>query len=222
MNERPLSEKESLDLITTMINKAKDAYYDTGISGIMWGTVIAVCSLVQLSQIHFNYKLPFDIYILTLLAIMPQIYFSRKKKRERTVKTYEDALMHYLWVGFGITLGLLIITINVVFRVWNPVFDEYKVLTGHAPAFRFYEFTPALFLILYGMPTFVTGAACKVRSMLLGGIICWICCVITLFTTIKIDLLLTALSAICAWLIPGLLLESDYRKAKQRLKQLDV
>ena len=77
-----LSEKESLALIAKMINKAKDAYHDTGIGAIMWGAVISFCSLVRLAEIQFGFQLPFDIYLLTIVAIVPQIFISiRQKKR---------------------------------------------------------------------------------------------------------------------------------------------
>ena len=61
--EKKLSKEESLALITQMINKAKSSYHDAGIGTMMWGAVIAVCSLMKLSEVQFNYKLPFDIYI---------------------------------------------------------------------------------------------------------------------------------------------------------------
>jgi hypothetical protein len=99
--EKQLSEKESLDLITQMINKAKDSYHDTGIGAIMWGTIIAVCSLVKLSEIQFGYRLPFDIYLLTLVAVIPQIFITIKEKKERKVKSYDDIYLDYLWLGFG-------------------------------------------------------------------------------------------------------------------------
>ena len=85
--EKTLTEKESLDLITQMINKAKDACHDTGIAAIMWGAVITICSLVRLSELHFEYRLPFDIYLLTIVAVIPQIYFTVKEKRQRKVKS---------------------------------------------------------------------------------------------------------------------------------------
>ena len=50
LQEKQLNEKESLELIATMINKAKDSYYDTGIGCIMWGAVIAICSIVKFSR----------------------------------------------------------------------------------------------------------------------------------------------------------------------------
>jgi hypothetical protein len=86
----------------------------------------------------------------------------------------------------------------------------------------FREYVAPLFLLLYGMPTFITGAACKFRPMFWGGIFCWICCVITVFSTIKYDLLLTAASAIVAWLIPGILMEREYRRYIKEQAALNV
>jgi hypothetical protein len=220
--EKQLTEKESLDLITMMINKAKDSYHDTGIGAMMWGTIIAVCSLVKLSEIHFNFIMPFDIYWLTILAIVPQIFITIREKKERKVKSYDEIYMDYLWLAFGISIFLLIFITNAVFHVWEPVAIEYNKLAGHRSVFRFSEFIAPLFLLLYGIPTFVTGAACKFKPMLWGGLLCWVCCIITIYTSIKIDLLLTAFSAIFAWLIPGIIMEKDYRKAKKGLAQANV
>jgi hypothetical protein len=217
-----LSPEQSLKVISEMINKARNAFYDSGISSIMWGAIIAFCSLEKLAEIQFNYRLPFDIYWLTIVAILPQVIISVREKRQRKVTSYDDVYMEYIWLGFGISIALMIVLINVISSSWSPVSEEYIKLTGQDPSFRFYEFITPLFLILYGLPTFITGAACKFYPMLWGGILCWVCCIITLFTNIKIDLLLTAVSAIGAWLIPGLILERVYRKAKKQLVQSDV
>ena len=220
--EKKLTEQESLNLITMMINKAKESYHDTGIGAIMWGTVIAVCSLVRLSEIQFGYKLPFDVYLLTLVAIIPQLFITIKEKRERKIKTYDDAYMSYLWLGFGISIFLLIHISNNIFAEWGSWADEYRNITGKQAPFRFYEYVSPLFLMLYGMPTFVTGAACKFKPMLWGGIFCWICSIITVYTPGKIDLLLTAASAILAWLIPGVIMEKEYRLYKREQAKLNV
>ena len=220
--EKQLTEKESLELITQMISKAKESYHDTGIGAMMWGAVIALCSLIKLSEIHFDYHLPFDIYLLTLAAIIPQVFITIKEKRERKIKSYDDAYMDYIWLGFGICIFLLIHIINLVFNAWEPVSAEYKALAGHSASFHFSEFISPLFLMLYGLPTFITGAACRFRPMLWGGIFCWICCVIAVYTTIKIDLLLTALSAIVAWFIPGIIMEKEYRIYKKEQALLNV
>lgn len=216
--EKQLSEKESLALITQMINKAKDSCHDTGIAAIMWGALIAICALVKLTELHFGYRLPFDIYLLTVVAVIPQIFISIKSKKERKVKTYDDAFMDSLWLGFGITIFLMILITNVLFNAM----EGYKDPAGHSAVITMYEFISPLFLLLYGMPTFVTGVSMKFKPMIFGGILCWVCCIITIFTPVKIDLLLTAFSAVFAWLIPGIIMEKDYRKAKRGLAAANV
>jgi hypothetical protein len=220
--EKILTEKESLALITQMINKAKDSFYDTGLSSILWGCVIAFCSLERLAEIQFGYNLPFSIYWLTLVAIIPQIFISIKENKEKKAKSYDGALIGNLWFAFGISILLMMFVVNSVFAAWKPVLNEYQQLAAHPSAFRFSEFVLPFFLILYGIPTFVTGIACRFKPMIMGGILCWVCCVIAIYTTIKIDLLLTAFSAVCAWLIPGIIIRGEYRKAKQELKQVNV
>ena len=205
-----------------MISKAKDACHDTGMAAMMWGTVIAVCSLVRLSELHFGYKLPFDIYLLTIVAVIPQIWFTIKEKRKRKVKTYDDGFMDSLWIAFGICIFLMIYITNSMYSQWDPAADAYRKITGDAYPFRLYEFSSSLFLLLYGLPTFVTGVSMKFKPMLWGGLLCWVCCLITIYTSIKIDLILVALSSVFAWLVPGIIMEKDYRKAKRELAQANV
>lgn len=220
--EKQMSEQESLDLIARMINKAKDACHDTGIAAIMWGAVIAICSLVRLSELEFDFKLPFDIYWLTFVALIPQIYFTIREKKQRKVKAYGDEFYDYLWIAFGICIFLMIYVTSHMFNEWRVVAVEYKQLTGHSSGFRMYEYSSSLFLLLYGMPTFVTGVSMKFKPMLWGGLICWACCLIALYTPVKADLAMIAVSAVLAWLIPGIIMEKDYRKAKKALAAADV
>jgi uncharacterized protein with PQ loop repeat len=216
--EKQLTEKESLALITQMINKAKDSCHDTGITAIMWGAVIAVCALVKLSELQFGYQLPFDIYLLTLVAVIPQVFISIREKKKRKVKTYDDVFMDFLWLGFGITIFLMIFITNYL----SHQLEGYTNPAGHGAVNALYEYISPLFLLLYGLPTFVSGVSMKFKPMIFGGILCWVSCIIAIYTSIKIDLLLTAFSAVFAWLVPGIIMEKDYRKAKRGLAEANV
>ncbi len=213
--EKALSEQESLDLITRMIAQAKQSYYDTGLSAMLWGIVIAVCSLVRLSELQFHYELPVDIYWLTVVAIIPQVMISMKEKKLRPVKTYDDVYMDYVWFAFAISIVLLIVVVNVMYGKWSEA-------TGSTNGFQLYEYLASFYLLLYGIPTFITGAACRFRPMLWGGLLCWASCIVAAFTPIKIDLLLTAASALAAWFYPGILMQRDFRKAQRELAKNNV
>lgn len=215
MNEKELSHEQSLALINSMISKAKNSFHSTGVGAMMWGIVIAICSLVKLAEIQYDLKLPFDIYLLAFVALIPQIILNIKEKKSRKASSYYDDIIGPTWTGFGICIFLLVLIINMLYKEYGPIYQEYVKLAGHKPAFNFHEYIMPLFLMLYGLPTFITGMGCRFKPMLIGGIICWISCIIAVFTDYRIDMLLTAFSAIVAWFIPGLLMEKEYRKYKR-------
>jgi heme exporter protein D len=221
-DEKQLTEKESLDLIARMISRAKDSYNSTGISAMMWGIVVAVCALVQLAELHYGFRLPFNIYLLTFAAIIPQIFISIKEKKEQRAKSYDDAYMSYIWLAFGISIFLMIVISRAVVNIWGPVIGDFDKNILRNSTRQFYEYISSFYLLLYGIPTFITGAACRFKPMLWGGILCWLFCIVTVFTNYKIDLLLIAFAAIVAWFIPGVIMQKDYTKAKREMAQSDV
>jgi hypothetical protein len=219
-NER-LKPEESLALITQMIGRAKNAYKDSGISSMMWGLVIAICSLVRFVELSLGSRLPFDIFLLTFIAIIPQIFIGLREKKMRQARTYEDTVMSYVWWGFGICVFLTSFTLNMIWSKYAPLLDGWKQ-AGNGIPFKLYDYQLSFFLIIYGLPTFITGGVMKFRPMLYGGILCWVCCIVSLFTPVKTDLLLTALAALCAWFIPGVIMQVHHRKAKHLMAQQDV
>jgi hypothetical protein len=204
-------EKESLKLITDMINKTKQSFHETGFGPIMWGSVITICSLITFCSIQFDFVLPFDVWLLTLVALIPQVIYSIMESKRKTVKTYNDIAMDFTWIAFGISIGVLSFTINTIAYDLKNTIPNYMEIRG---SFRFLNHTTALHLMVYAIPTFITGGVMKFKPMLYGGILCWVFAMISNFTNTKIDMLLMATGVICAWLIPGLILNARYRKAK--------
>lgn len=220
--EKQISERESLQLITAMINKAKNSYYDTGITSMMWGAVIAVCSLVMFAQIEFGFTLPFNIYLLTFVAIIPQILITIREKKNSKIRSYDDTTMDYVWLGFGICI-LLLMHANIGIRSGlSGLLTEYETIKGVQPTFRYYEYISSLFLILYGLPTFITAGVFRFRPMFAGAIFCWISSVIAIYTEIRVDLLLTAAAALLAWFVPGIIMQKQCKKAKKDLELQNV
>ncbi|WP_462219440.1 hypothetical protein [Ferruginibacter sp.] len=215
MEENKMTEQESLQLISQMINKAKNSYLDSGVGPILWGTVISVCSLVTFFKIKYQFDLPFDIWFLTLIAIVPQIFIAAKGNRLNKVKGYDDKMIDYVWICFGISIFLLIFINANIIKQLNPVFQTYIDVKGYRPEYNYSSFTSSFFLLLYGIPTIITGSCRNMRPMFYGGIVCWICCVISIYTKIEWDMLLTAIAATAAWLIPGIILRSQFIKKRK-------
>ena len=190
--EKVLTEKESLELITSMINKVKHSYIDSGIGPLSWGILITLCSLVSYAQIVFHFSLGFDIWLLSLFALLPQLFFWWRSKKQKNFTSLEESMMTYVWLTFAICIFLLSFYNNFVH-------SSYSI---------------ALYLMVYGVPTFITGGVRKFKPMLIGGLICWICSIASYFTSYANGMLLMALSATAAWLIPGIILRLRYLKLK--------
>jgi hypothetical protein len=206
MDEKEMNEQESLRIITQMINKAKNSFHDTGIGPILWGSVIAICSLVTWARIHYHFTLPFDIWLLTLVAIIPQIVITTREKKMRRAKSYDDSAIDYIWLAFGVSIFLLT-HINIVFiNKLDEIFMQYHAAVGKWPNFNLNGFSSSLMLLLYGFPTVITGAIMKFKPMLWGGI--------SVYTRMQTDMLLTAFAAVVMWLVPGLILWRKYQRKK--------
>ncbi len=193
--ETQLSEQESLELITRMINKAKSDYNETGISALMWGSIITFCSLAVFAGYYQHWEGIDKVWWLTFFAVIPQIFISIQERKRKKFTSYGDDAMGGIWISFGITMFLLSYYTNAV-RVDNPT---------------------SLFLIAYGIPTFATGFARRFTPMIIGGIACWIFAVICMYVAFPYSMLLTAAAAQLAWFIPGLILRRKYQKAKQHV-----
>ena len=184
--------QQSLALINEMISKAKKSYVTKGTASIVWGTIIIICSLVTWAQIYFKFKIGFDIWLLTVVALISQIFFSIKESRNRNFVTYDREPISYSWMAFGISIFVL------------TLYSSYHNQRGE---------TSSLFMMLYAIPTFITGGITKFKPMISGGIFCWMAAVVSIYTTIETDLLLMAACGLFAWLIPGIILWGRYKKS---------
>lgn len=193
--EMQFSEKQSLELITTMINKAKNDYVETGIGALMWGSVVTLCALVSFVNYYLHLQWANYIWFLAIAAVVPQVILSVREKRKRKYKTYNEDAMGGIWLSFGVSMFLLIYFVNT-----------FKI-----------EHNEPLFLMIYGFPTFATGYARSFKPMIIGGIACWVFALAGMYISFPYTMLLEAGAAQLAWFIPGLILRSRYRKARQHV-----
>jgi len=190
--EIKMTEKESLELITSMINQAKEKVSESGTLYLLWGWLILFCCIVQFVGLtFFNYPNVYWVWTLTWVVLIIQAFYLLNKRKRRRVKTYMRELNGYIWLVFFISLMLLF------FINWH--FNAYKI------------FNPLL-LVLYGMPTFLSGIILKFRPLIIGGICCWILAVVAVFIPLDYQVLLIAVAIVSAWIIPGYILKKNFKK----------
>lgn len=192
--EEKFSPEESLQAIHAMIEKAKDHFSENGHLYLLWGWVIFVCSIAQFILLKAGYHSHGSVWFLTWAAVIYQFIYLSKERKKRRVKTYAGSMIGFVWLSFFILMVLL------AFLLLRNQSREH------------YELIYPVFLALYGMPTFLCGVLLKFRPLVTGGIGCWILSVISVYIPQDYRMLLISAAMVIAWIIPGYLLRSKYKK----------
>jgi hypothetical protein len=193
-NEKTLTGEQSLELITSMIKQAKNDYFDTGISALLWGGVIIFCSLATYANHWLKWVALDYIWFLTCAAFVPQVIISIREAKGRGYRSYQSELIGGVWISYAIAIFLF------------SYIDSRLNIGRDIP----------IYLTFFGIPTFATGYGRRYRPMIIGGIACWVFAILALYIPDPDALFLMAGGALLAWFIPGLLLRRCYLKAKRQ------
>ena len=191
-NEKHMTEAESLSIISGMIRHAKNRFSETGHLYLLWGFVIFICCITQFIMLYvFKNQNAYYIWYATWLVAIYQFYYLFKKKKRARVKTYTDEIIGYVWFTFIICSFILV----------------YILIKNNA-----FQAINASILVMYGMPTFLSGIILRFKPLRIGGFICWLLAITAMFTVYQYQLLLLALAVVAAWIIPGFILRAKFNK----------
>jgi hypothetical protein len=220
--EKQLTHQESLDLITEMLQNAKGHFHTSGTSAILWGSVVGFAGITSFLQGMLHFSIGFDVWLVVLIAIIPQFVISARESRNRRVLTYEETWLNAVWMVYGFSMFALLIYMQVVpgqsVKILKEVGKTLLIKNDTTNAIEEYKpfvfSASSLYLILYSIPTLITGIASRFKPMIIGGILCYIFFILSLFTPSVYDVLMNGLAGIFSWLIPGLILRRRCLKAK--------
>jgi hypothetical protein len=192
MENEKMEPVQSLLLIESMIRTAKNRFSDNGHLYLLWGWVVLICSVGHFAAIQWNpFGHPEWIWGLTWVALLYQtVYLIRLKKKIR-VSTYTDDILKAIWLVF-VGCGLLLAVVVGRLGDWNTMYP--------------------LILMLYGIPTILSGTVLRFKPLVWGGIICWMLCMVSVFLPLRYNLLMVSLAVIAAWIIPGYLMKQKFAK----------
>lgn len=198
-NNTNFSAEESLLLINTMIAKAKNNFAENGHLYLLWGWVVFVCGLLEFVLLHFfNYREHYQVWMITWLVFIYQIFYLRKLDKQKSVKTYYNEVIGYVWTSFVAAMFLLGFAITST----SSIFPKYYQL-----------FTPCI-LVMYGIPVFLSGILLRFKPLIIGGIGCWLLSLaasISLVTlSYQYQLLFIPAAMLVAWIIPGYIMRKKY------------
>lgn len=222
-SDKKLSEQESLELITSMIQQARAGYFhDSGTGAILWGSVVGFAGLMMFFDSYFGWNTGFDWWLLALFALVPQFYISYRESRSKTIKTDIGRTLDIVWVVFGISIFLVLYYANVApesagefLKQDGKILLQQNVATGETTPYEF-GMSPSpgsLLLMLYALPTMITGWSKKFKPMIIGALLTYGFFIVSLYTRTYLDNLLMGLAGLINWLIPGIMLRQMYLKA---------
>lgn len=196
MEEKKLTEKESLELITLMIeNSKKRMELGSGNVLLSWGYVVTTISLI----VGCGYYITQNMNWLWLWFAIPGIGYplhyllAKKKEQQQLIKTSIDKFMSGIWTGAGIFFLVMMIICFILglkgYNAWGAMY--------------------LLTLPCCGFCTLASGIILQEKSLTIGGfismviggffIICYIC-KINIFIY---DTFAFALCFVAMMIIPG-------------------
>ncbi len=191
MKEENFSPEQSLRLIRSMIDKAKENVSDNSFFLLLWGWLVFAAALSQYILMVIV-KWPYHGMAWNLMwvgAVISIIYGIRQEKKQQA-KTYISETMKYFGMGCGVTFTILALFFGYN-EMWVYIFPVY--------------------FILYGFLSFVSGAILQFVPLRWAGAACWVIGIISVFTDFKSHLLLMALAVLFAYIIPGYILKKRYK-----------
>lgn len=190
MQEKQLSNEESLKLINRMIYEAKGYFYESGASALVYGFSILLCSILTYFDDKGTIHFPFAPFYLMVPVFFIQAFIQIKENKKKKAKTFTDEAIDFVWTGFFLS----------VFAALCGTFVNagYIIIT--------------IILFLTGLATFVTGAIAKFKYSIVCGIMCLLIAAISFFIQNENIYLLLAGVSVFVWIIPGLLLRAYFKK----------
>ncbi|MGC3977129.1 MAG: hypothetical protein QM751_02165 [Paludibacteraceae bacterium] len=182
MEEKKMNEKESLELISQMIQNTQQRIRNhNGIPFLVWGYLSVLVSLAvwYLLRATMDYRWNYLWFLIPVLGYPIMMFFL--KKEEKGLKTYIDKVISYIWISLGI--ASLVVTVSSIFFWRLPIFF--------------------IILLLVGAGTTMTALIARFRLMVFLGFTCLFSSVLCLVIKNVNVILVFAFIFLIMMIIPG-------------------
>lgn len=206
MEDRKLTEKESLEVITSMIARTKQRYIGDGNIMLMWGYLcVAVAAAIWiLTACTHNGAWSWLWFLIWIIGGTATPIMAKKHQIESHVKTYSDKVTSRIWSAVGFS-GIAAVFICLAFLLlggkdaWASMFVFAMVIVPFA------EIAQG---IVIGEKSLIAGGAVGLFAGLL--VTCCIAAGVPLYFNMIIPLFMIAF--ICMMVIPGHILNHKAHK----------
>ena len=182
-DNQKFSAEQSLHLIQSMIEKAKQEVANNSFYLLLWGWLIFIAALLNFGLMKFTrLEQPYLVWNLVWIGAIASIIKGIKESKKIAVKTYVGETMKF----FGISQGILYFGLAFFFGkydLWHISFP--------------------LYILVYAVTCFFMGALMQFPLLKWTGLLCLPIMVISVFVSFDWQLLLLALAILISYIIPG-------------------
>jgi len=212
MEEKQISERESLELISQMIRTAQTEQKDNGMGWIIWGWMLFLASVLTLLNITYDWLDPWFFWnafgIITILVMLFETIVYLFFRKTRRVRTYTKDLFQKLNTGFFISLMFIIVAMNITL----PGTKEH--IHAISPMYGF-----PMLMSLYAFWILIYGTALNYKPSIIGAYITWAAALLALFArNFEQVMLLHALGVLVGYIIPGHIAYREFKKLHRKDK----
>lgn len=187
--EENFSPQQSLQLIESMINKAKGDISANRFYFLFWGWLTFLAILLQFFlKVVLHYRHHYLVWLVVIPAVAVTVFYSRRA-HHKTYSTYVGDSMKYLWTGIGISFFILSFIISNSAGGWLVAYP--------------------FFILFYGLGTFVSGMILKFKPLIIGGVFNWLLACICVVLPYDYQLLIAAAAILTSYIIPGHILQPN-------------
>ena len=182
-DNQKFSAEQSLHLIQSMIEKAKQDVASNSFYLLLWGWLIFIAALLNFGLMKFtSVERPYLVWNLVWIGAVASIIKGIKESKKIAVKTYLGETMKF----FGISQAILYFGLAFFFGkydLWHVSFP--------------------LYILVYAATCFFMGALMQFALLKWTGLLCLPIMVIAVFVAFEWQLLLLALAILISYIIQG-------------------
>lgn len=189
MEEKNITEQESLAIIQEMMNRTKEQLFDSSNLFLLWGIAAFICTITQYFLIKANVQDSEAVWIAMPIIAIIHIYVVVKESKKIKIKTFDGNAISALWTAIGFAFCCI------------------PFIAPSAKA----NIIPFI-ILLYGIGTYVTGKIIEFKPLIFGGISCFVLVICITFIKNENRLLILAFALLVSYIIPGILLKRQFSK----------
>lgn len=187
-DNQKFSAEQSLQVIQSMIEKAKQDVVRNSFYFLLWGWLVFITALLNFVLMKFTeVRHPYIVWNLMWIGVIASIVKGVKEGRSEKVKTYVGETMKY----FGFCMAIIYCSLAFIFGkygLWHYSFPFY--------------------ILIYAAACFFMGSIMQFPLLKWTGLLCIPIMVASVFVAYEWQLLLLALAVLLSYIIPGHMLSA--------------